>query len=59
MYEVNCGDIYAAYISVQQCNAAHNIAMLELAPGAIIHKDFEALCNLFNPLSTSGRPEKT
>ena len=61
MLELDRGNVYAAYelyISAQQFNAAHNIAVLELAPDAIIRKDFELLCNLFKPLSTPGRPEK-
>lgn len=61
MYEHDCGNEYAAYelyITAQQYNAAHNIAVLELAPDAIIRKDYELLFNLFNPLATPGRREK-
>jgi len=61
MYELDCGNVYAAYelyITAQQYNAAHNIAVLELAPDAVIRKDLELLCNLFNPLATTGRREK-
>jgi hypothetical protein len=61
MYELDRGNAYAAYelyITAQQYNAAHNIAVLELAPDAVIRKDLELLCNLFNPLSTTGRREK-
>jgi len=61
MYELDCGNVYAAYelyITAQQYNAAHNIAVLELAPDAVIRKDLELLCNLFNPLAATGRREK-
>jgi len=39
-------------------NAAHNIAVLDLAPDAIIRKDLELLNNLFSPLDTAGRRDK-
>ena len=61
MYEFDCGNVYTAYelyITAQQYNAAHNIAVLELAPDAVIRKDIELLRNLFNPLATTGRREK-
>jgi len=61
MYELDCGNVYAAYglyITAQQYNAAHNIAVLDLAPDAVIRKDLDLLRNLFNPLTTNGRREK-
>lgn len=61
MYEIDCGNLYTAYefyITAQQYNAAHNIAVLELAPDAVIRKDLELLSNLFTPLASTGRREK-
>ena len=61
MYEHDCGNVYAAYelyITAEQYNTAHNIAVLELAPDAVIRKDYELLFNLFYPFSTTGRREK-
>lgn len=58
---MDCGNQYAAYelyISAQMYNAAHNIAVLDLAPDAIIRKDLELLNNLFSPLDTAGRRDK-
>jgi nuclear pore complex protein Nup98-Nup96 len=61
MYEFDRGNVYAAYelyISAQHYNAAHSIAVLELAPDAVIRKDLELLRNLFSPLSSTARREK-
>ncbi|KAF9525060.1 nuclear protein 96-domain-containing protein [Crepidotus variabilis] len=61
MYEFDCGNVYTAYelyISAQSYNAAHQIAVQELAPDAVIRKDFELLQSLFAPLDMSGRRDK-
>ncbi|KAJ3514528.1 hypothetical protein NLJ89_g2324 [Agrocybe chaxingu] len=61
MYELDCGNVYGAYelyLSAQNWNAAHNLAVLELAPDAIIRKDFDLLRNLFTPFTTASRRDK-
>ncbi|CAA7267293.1 unnamed protein product [Cyclocybe aegerita] len=61
MYELDCGNVYGAYelyLSAQNWNAAHNLAVLELAPDAIIRKDFDLLRNLFAPFTSASRRDK-
>ncbi|KAF9476965.1 hypothetical protein BDN70DRAFT_862477 [Pholiota conissans] len=61
MYELDCGHVFAAYelyISAQLYNAAHTIAVLELAPDAIIRKDLELLRSLFAPFDNDGKRDK-
>lgn len=61
MYELDQGHIYAAYelyITAQLYNAAHTLALLELAPDAIIRKDLDLLRTLFSPFDSVGRRDK-
>lgn len=61
MYELDCGHVFAAYelyISAQLYNSAHNLALLELAPDAVIRKDLELLRSLFSPFDSDGRRDK-
>ncbi|CAL1699287.1 unnamed protein product [Somion occarium] len=49
-YALSEGAVYRAYelyLSAEMYNAAHNIAVLELAPDAVIREDLELLTNLF------------
>ncbi|KAF8893230.1 nuclear protein 96-domain-containing protein [Gymnopilus junonius] len=60
-YELDQGNIYTAYelyISAQLFNAAHNLALLDLAPDAVIRKDLGLLRNLFAPFDMVGRRDK-
>ena len=44
------GDIFSAYelyLSAEMYNAAHNLAVLELAPDAVIRQDLDLLNDLF------------
>lgn len=57
MYALDEGDIYEAYqlfISAGLYNPAHDLAVLELAPDAVIRHDLELLKELFS--SFVGRP---
>jgi nuclear pore complex protein Nup98-Nup96 len=57
MYSLDNGDIYEAYqlfISAGLYNSAHDLAVLELAPDAIIRRDLELLKELFSKFV--GRP---
>ncbi|KAF5379022.1 hypothetical protein D9615_006077 [Tricholomella constricta] len=50
LYALDSGEIYEAYelfLSAGLYNSAHDLAVLELAPDAIIHRDLELLKNLF------------
>ncbi|KZT69972.1 hypothetical protein DAEQUDRAFT_668616 [Daedalea quercina L-15889] len=50
MYALDCGDVYGAYelyLSAGMYNAAHDLAVLELAPDAVIREDLELLKTLF------------
>jgi hypothetical protein len=61
MYELDSGHVFAAYelyISAQLYNSAHNLALLELAPDAVIRKDLELLRSLFTPFDSDGRRDK-
>lgn len=61
MYEYDSGHFYAAYelyLSAACYNAAHSLAILELAPDAIIRRDWELLGRLFSPFNSTGRRDK-
>ncbi|KDR80187.1 hypothetical protein GALMADRAFT_61996 [Galerina marginata CBS 339.88] len=61
MYELDQGNIYAAYdlyIAAQAYSSAHNLALLELAPDAVMRKDLELLRNLFEPFDSPSRRDK-
>ncbi|PPR00799.1 hypothetical protein CVT24_000731 [Panaeolus cyanescens] len=61
MYQLDCGNVYSAYelyLTAQLYNAAHTIALYDLAPDAIIRKDLELLRNLFMPFDLDGRRDK-
>ncbi|TFY68005.1 hypothetical protein EVJ58_g1277 [Rhodofomes roseus] len=50
MYALDCGDVYGAYelyLSASLYNAAHDLAVLQLAPDAVIRDDLELLRSLF------------
>lgn len=50
MYALDCGEVYQAYelyLTAQMYNPAHELAVLELAPDAIIRKDLELLKDIF------------
>ena len=50
MYALDCGDVYGAfelYLSAGMFNAAHDLAVRELAPDAVIRDDLELLKSLF------------
>lgn len=50
MYALDCGDVYGAYelyLAAGMYNAAHDLAVLELAPDAVIRADLELLKSLF------------
>lgn len=50
MYALDCGDVYGAYelyLSASMYNAAHDLAVRELAPDAVIREDLELLKSLF------------
>lgn len=61
MYEYDSGRFYAAYelyLSAQQYNTAHTLALYELAPDAIIKKDLDLLRDLFSPFDSDGRRDR-
>lgn len=61
MYEYDSGRFYSAYefyISAECYNTAHILALLELAPDAVIRKDWELLGRLFSPFNGAGRRDK-
>jgi len=61
MHELDSGRYFSAYdlyISAGLYNAAHTLALYELAPDAIIRKDLELLRTLFSRFDTEGRREK-
>lgn len=43
---------YELYLTAQLYNAAHDIAVLELAPDAIIRKDLDLLKDIFERFTT-------
>ena len=45
-------------MSAQMYNFAHNLAILELAPDAIIRKDLELLRSLFIRFDSEGKRDK-
>ncbi|KAH9933052.1 nuclear protein 96-domain-containing protein [Fomitopsis serialis] len=50
MHALDCGDVFGAYelyLSAGLYNAAHDLAVLELAPDAVIRGDLELLKGLF------------
>ena len=54
MYALDKGDTFEAYelfLSAGLYNSAHDLAVLELAPDAVIRKDLELLKELFSRLS--------
>ncbi|KAJ3519162.1 hypothetical protein NMY22_g13327 [Coprinellus aureogranulatus] len=60
-YALDQGDIYNAYelyLSAQLWNAAHDLAVLELAPDAILRRDNELLKELFEPFDLDGRRDQ-
>lgn len=61
MYALDQGDIFGAYelyLSAQLWNAAHDLAVLELAPDAILRRDIELLRELFEPFDLDGRRDQ-
>lgn len=53
MYALDNGDVYGAYelyLSANQWNAAHDLAVLELAPEAVLRQDLDLLKSLFEKL---------
>ena len=57
LHALNSGKIYEAYelfLSAGSYNLAHDLAVLELAPDAILRRDFELLKSLFTRFV--GRP---
>ncbi|KAJ7132067.1 nuclear protein 96-domain-containing protein [Mycena epipterygia] len=51
IYALNCGEMFEAYelyLSAGLYNAAHDIAVLKLAPDAVIRRDLTLLTDLFN-----------
>jgi nuclear pore complex protein Nup98-Nup96 len=44
-------DAYELYIVAGLWNAAHDLVVLELAPDAVIRRDYELLKNLFNRMA--------
>lgn len=61
LHALDDGDIFSAYelyLSAQMYNSAHNLAILELAPDAIIRKDLELLSTLFSRFDSDGRRDK-
>jgi len=49
---------YELYSSAQLYNAAHTIAVVELAPDAIIRKDLGLIHSLFSRFDADGKREK-
>ncbi|KAF6764293.1 nucleoporin nup189 [Ephemerocybe angulata] len=61
MYALDQGDVWEAYqlyLSAQLWNAAHDLAVLELAPDAVLRKDTLLLQDLFEPFDLDGRRDK-
>ncbi|KAJ2925405.1 hypothetical protein H1R20_g11674, partial [Candolleomyces eurysporus] len=61
MHARSQGDIYSAYelyLSAQLWNSAHDLAVLELAPDAILRRDVGLLRELFEPFDLEGRRDK-
>ncbi|TEB34188.1 hypothetical protein FA13DRAFT_1729669 [Coprinellus micaceus] len=61
MHALDQGDIlgaYELYLSAQLWNAAHDLAVLELAPDAILRRDIELLRELFEPFDLDGRRDQ-
>lgn len=61
MYALNQGDIFRAYelyTSAGLYNLAHDLAVLELAPDAVIRRDLDLLKTLFVPFDKDGRRDK-
>ncbi|TFK32347.1 nuclear protein 96-domain-containing protein [Crucibulum laeve] len=61
VYALNQGDVFAAYeyyLDAGLYNPAHEIAVLELAPDAIIRKDLELLKIIFERFTGERRKEK-
>ncbi|KAF8814679.1 hypothetical protein BYT27DRAFT_7081395 [Phlegmacium glaucopus] len=61
LHALDDGNIFSAYelyLSAQMYNSAHNLAILELAPDAIIRKDLELLRNLFTRFDSDGKKDK-
>ncbi|KAJ7460571.1 nuclear protein 96-domain-containing protein [Mycena latifolia] len=57
IYALNCGNVFEAYelyVSAGLYNAAHDIAVLKLAPDAVIRRDLTLLTNIFSRFN--GRP---
>jgi nuclear pore complex protein Nup98-Nup96 len=51
MYALDCGDVWEAYelyITAQLYNEAHELAVNELAPDAIIRQDLNLLSSIFS-----------
>ena len=61
MYALNQGDVFRAYelyTSAGLYNLAHDLAVLELAPDAVIRRDLDLLKTLFVPFDKDGRRDK-
>ena len=56
--ERNIFSAYELYLSAQMYNTAHNLAILELAPDAIIRQDLELLRSLFIRFDSDGKRDK-
>ncbi|KAF9010120.1 nuclear protein 96-domain-containing protein [Cyathus striatus] len=55
------GDLYSAYelyLAAGQYNSAHDIAVLDLAPDAIIRRDLKVLKSLFETFDSPGKIDK-
>ncbi|EDR08209.1 uncharacterized protein LACBIDRAFT_297625 [Laccaria bicolor S238N-H82] len=61
MYALDQGDVFRAYelyTSAGLYNLAHDVAVLELAPEAVIRRDLGLLKTLFVPFDKDGRRDK-
>lgn len=61
MYALDQGDVFNAYelyLSAQLYNSAHDLAVLELAPDAVLRRDLELIQDLFEPFDLDGRRDK-
>lgn len=61
MYALNQGDVFRAYelyTSAGLYHLAHDLAVLELAPDAVIRRDLDLLKTLFVPFDKDGRRDK-
>lgn len=58
MDEKNIYEAYELYLSAQLWNSAHDLAVLELAPDAILRRDIPLLQELFEPFDLEGRRDK-